>query len=90
MNIQHFDRHAHMSQETLHEIHQCITELMHIESDTYNLNNWLFGLFDGFDYTEQIISSPELAEVTHINPALGARISAVCGAVESYPKIALN
>jgi hypothetical protein len=58
-----------------------------MECKTHNIQNMLYGFFDGYDYTEQIIFSRELAEITHENPAVGAEISAICGIVEKYAKL---
>lgn len=87
MEIRRFDRHENMSSETLSKILNIIGDLVDIEAPTRHLENMLYGFFDGYDYTEQIIFSKDLADVTHENPSLGAKISEICGIIESYPTL---
>ena len=84
--ISYFNRYNQMDQETHDKVHNCITDLICMNIDTWNLTNWMFGFFDGYDYTEQIIFSRDLAIVTDINPELGAEISVICGIIEKYPR----
>jgi hypothetical protein len=84
--ISYFNRYKHMNSEVIDEIHNCTSDLICMDIDTWNLTNWMFGFFDGYDYTEQIIFSRDLALVTHINPELGAKISTICGIIEKYPR----
>lgn len=86
MLVPRFNRHENMSSETRSEILDIINDLCLCDASSFNLENMLYGFFDGYDYTERIIYSADLANVTHENPELGARISAICGIIESYPK----
>ena len=86
MTVPRFNRQENMSSETLTEILGIIGALSECECPTRQLENMLYGFFDGYDYTEHIIKSRQLAEVTHENPELGAQISTICGIIESYPK----
>lgn len=86
MHIPKFNRHENMSSETVSEILGIIRDLQDLECPTRQLENMLCGFFDGYDYTEEIIFSKYLADVTHENVNLGARISVICGIIESYPK----
>jgi hypothetical protein len=90
MLIPRFNRHENMSSETLSEILDIIRDLGYCECPTHQLENMLYGFFDGYDYTELFRKSYQLAEVNQENPELGARISAVCGIIESYPKYELE
>jgi hypothetical protein len=85
-NVLYFNRHHSMDSETTNRIHECISNLICMDIDTWNLTNWMFGLFDGYNYTDQIIFSHDLAVVTHINPELGAEISSICGIIDRYPR----
>lgn len=87
MEIRRFDRQENMSSQTLSEILGIIGDLVDIEAPTRQLENMLYGFFDGYDYTEQIVFSKDLANVTHENPSLGAKISKICGIIESYPTL---
>jgi hypothetical protein len=82
-----------MDSETRHLILDTIRELRYItytengEEKYFNhLENWLYGTFDGYDYSEYAITSRELAMVTHINSDLGSKISEIFGIIEKYPR----
>ena len=91
--ITYFNRHQSMDSETRHLILDTIRELRFItytengEEKYFNhLENWLYGTFDGYDYSEYAIPSRELAIITHINSDLGAKISEIFGIIEKYPR----
>lgn len=92
--ITYFNRHQSMDSETRSFILDTIRELRYItytdesgKKKYFNrLENWLYGTFDGYDYSEFAITSKELAILTHINSDLGARISEIFGIIEKYPR----
>lgn len=86
MLVPRFNRHENMSSETRHEILDIIGDLVFIEENTFNLENMLYGFFDGYDYADVIMESKELKEITSKNPELAIRIASVCGIIDSYPK----
>ncbi len=85
METRRFNRHANMNSEVRSEILQIICELASLAISTKSTENMLYGFFDGYDSTEKIIFSNELAVITHANPELAAKISTVCGLIEKYP-----
>jgi hypothetical protein len=86
MEIKRFNRHENMSNETRIEILFIIREMITIDGKTFNLENMLYGLFDGYDYSDTIMESEELKMVTSQNPELAIRIAKICGVIDSYPK----
>jgi hypothetical protein len=74
-----------MDSETRGMILDTIIEVGDLKTNVCHLENMLWGLFDGYDYSEKIILSTELAQVTHENAELGAKISTICGIIKKYP-----
>jgi len=86
-NITYFNRHENMDSETRFMILDTIKELSYsCECNTSTLENWLYGAFDGYDYSAIAIFSKELAEVTHENVELGVKVSEIFGIIEKYPR----
>ena len=86
--ITFFNRHESMDSDTRHKILDVINELhmCPLGHSTFTLENWLYGSFDGYDYSEVAIYSHELASVTNVDPELGAKISEIFGIIEKYPR----
>jgi hypothetical protein len=85
--VTYFNRHENMDSETRSMILETIKELSwKCECNTFTLENWLYGLFDGYDYSGVAIYSKELAEVTRENAELGAKISEIFGIIEKYSR----
>lgn len=78
-----FDRHANMTEEQRHQVLVLIKDIRYadIEADeVFHLENWLYGMFDGYLYAEipvTAILSEDLAE----------RVVELWNAVDKYPKI---
>jgi len=89
MEIRKFNRHENMSSETQKLILETINDvaLCHLGHSTFVVENWLFGSFDGYDYSEYAISSTELASITEVDPALGAKITEIFTLINSYPTL---
>ena len=84
--MKYFNRHEHMSAETRRSILEAITELYSIDGEMFSLSNMLYGLFDGFDYSDKIHKSKEIFIVQEQNEALYTKLLDIIKAVKSYPK----
>ena len=85
--IRLFDRHQSMSSETLSSIFDAIKELANCDCPTHQIENMLFGFFDGYDYTEEMLKSSQLSEVAEENPGLHTDLLEICKVVKTYPTI---
>ena len=83
MSYSKFNRHEHMSKETLYEIGDIISEVRW-GNDTFNLTNSLYGLYDGYLYDELI----QYADEVTMSKDLYRRILKVFNIVCKYPKYA--
>ena len=86
MEVPRFDRHANMDSETRSEILNCIRDLHYVNSKTFNIENMLYGLFDGYDYSNEIIYHPEFTNISLENKELHNRIAQICKLINAYPK----
>jgi len=86
MNYLTFNRHVHMNGETRSEILNILKDLILLETSTYSTENMLYGFFDGYDYSTEILDSTELVQITKENPQIGNRISDICYIVKDYGK----
>jgi len=101
-NLQkYFDRHACMNEETMDLIQMCKTELFRIidpqraDDSTRTLGfgsvaNMLSGLYDGFDYADDIRNHQEMQMIKGQSPLLQFTIQKICETVDSYPKTKKN
>ncbi len=98
-NLQkYFDRHACMTEETMDLIQMCKTELFGIQradDSTRTLGfgsvaNMLSGLYDGFDYADDIRNHQEMQVIKGQSPLLQFTIQKICETVDSYPKTKKN
>lgn len=95
--ITYFNRHQSMDSDTRSFILDTIRELRYItytdelgEEKYFNsLENWLYGTFDGYDYSEFAIPSKEFAELAHTNIDISSKISEIFGIIEKYPRVEL-
>tara|TARA_B110000858_G_scaffold29263_1_gene31419 strand:+ start:565 stop:837 length:273 start_codon:yes stop_codon:yes gene_type:complete len=85
-NYTRFDRHDHMSSETRNEILSIKRELSRtdIKHDTDRLENWMFGLFDGYLYNNLILEAQKLPV------DLYTRVSDVYFICKDYPEVVYN
>ena len=80
MSYTNFDRHQHMESETRTEIMEIIKDITEYDR-VRELENMLYGLFDGYLYDEILtISEKEVSSEIH------QRIKKVVKIVKKYPK----
>ena len=86
--ITYFNRNESMSSETRRMILDAINDLYDcpLGHSTIILQNWLYGSFDGYDYSDVAISSRELSSITKVDPELGTKISEIFGIIKKYPE----
>ena len=80
-----FDRHVNMTEDQRHAIMVLIKDIRYadIEADgVFHLENWLYGMFDGYLYVEiPVMATAVLPE------ALADRVVQLWNAVNKYPKL---
>lgn len=85
MNYTNFDRHENMNDETRFEILSLIKEVSYseeIEDETsFNIQNKLYGLFDGYLYTDLQI------EALKLPTELASKIIRIFDICNRYPKL---
>ena len=86
--MKYFNRHEHMSAETLKTIGEIIHELYSVDglNSRFMYQNMFYGLYDGFDYTDQIHMDPDTFVVESKNRGLYEKILKVIKDIKSYPK----
>ena len=82
-DIFYFDRHKSMSSETRNEIRLIIREILHI--DCTRMENWLYGLYDGYDYSGTEAFLPEVEKIAKQDPQLALRIISLYQVIDTYP-----
>ena len=80
MHTRKFNRHANMNKLTMTTVMYLINYSI-IEGDK-TLTNMLYGLFDGYDYTDAIM---EIANKMDKRSVEYGFIDALCSEVKSYP-----
>jgi hypothetical protein len=87
MQVTYFNRHENMDSETRFKILDLIKELSYkCECDTFTLENYLYGSFDGYDYSEIVIKSDALAKLTFENVELALKVTDIFAIIEKYPR----
>jgi len=88
MQVTHFNRHQSMNSETRSMILETINELCDcpLGHSTFTVENWLYGAFDGYDYSEIAKPSNELASIMQADPSLGFKILLIFDTIEKYPR----
>ena len=85
--MKYFNRHAEMPPQTLRTIMDSINGVMLSGApDSFTLVNMLYGLFDGFDYTEKILADPTMESLKSSNSEVYNKITEVCEEIKGYPK----
>jgi hypothetical protein len=76
-----------MSSETRGSILDIIADLAicPLGHSTFTMENWLYGSFDGYDYSEIAIPSRELASIKEVDPELAAKIAEIFATIKNYP-----
>jgi len=82
-----FNRHACMSSETRNRILDLIGDLEITENcNQRRMVNYLYGLFDGYDYSDEMISDSLIIELFNGgNTHLVTEIFAIALEIDSYP-----
>jgi hypothetical protein len=88
--ITFFNRHENMDSETRFFILDVIKELCYKceTTNTARIENWLYGAFDGYDYSSIAIFSKDMADLTHENTDLACKVSEIFSIIEKYPRTA--
>jgi hypothetical protein len=76
-----------MDSSTLSDIMSAIRNLIDCDFPIHTLENWLYGAFDGYDYSEIALESKVLKDVSYVNPELGIEIHKIFGIIKNYPRI---
>ena len=86
--MKYFNRHECMSKETLRSIGEATMDLFSVDgiSPFGGVGNMLYGLYDGFDYADEIRSSEDMKVIKRENIDLYEKILNICKDVDTYPK----
>ena len=83
--IRRFDRHEHMDAQTREGILELINKLMLLNTETFTVRNYLYGFFDGYDYSEVLPEHNEMKELKEESFELYLKVLGVCMIVSKYP-----
>ena len=88
MEIMTFNRHTQMNDNTREEILDLITDLQITDDvNPKRVINYLFGLFDGYDYSDLILGDDLLKELKQMGENdLIDRISDIALTIKGYEK----
>jgi hypothetical protein len=81
--IPRFDRHKEMDGDTRKQILDAITDL-----DDTRLENYLYGLFDGYDYSGSEKFKDSMADLKKKDSSLHNRIESIYSKIDKYEKYA--
>lgn len=86
--MKYFNRHECMKRETLSSISKVISDLFGIGgiSPFGGISNMLYGLYDGFDYSDKIRSHKEMEIIKEQRMDLYENILNICKDIDTYPK----
>jgi hypothetical protein len=82
--IRRFDRHEQMDGETRGEILDTINEFYLLGGNFSGLKNYLFGLFDGYDYSKTDRFQDEMNKLKIESPDLHNRIENIYKKIDNY------
>jgi hypothetical protein len=82
-DIRRFDRHEQMDSETRGEILDTINDFYLIDGFR-NLQNYLYGLFDGYDYSQTDSFKESMKKLKVEHPALHDRIKKIYNKIDTY------
>lgn len=88
MQVTYFDRHTSMDSATRKLILRTINSLSDcpLGHSTSTIENWLYGSFDGYDYSKFATISHELESVTETDLELGNQIREIFQTISQYPR----
>jgi hypothetical protein len=77
-----------MNSETRSYILDIINDLYEcpLGHSTFIIQNWLYGAFDGYDYSAVAIESTELQTVKEVDSELGEKILKAFNTIEKYKR----
>jgi hypothetical protein len=77
-----------MKRETLSSISKVISDLFLIDgiSPFGGISNMLYGLYDGFDYSDKIRSHEEMVIIKEQRMDIYKNILNICKDIDTYPK----
>ncbi len=86
--MKYFNRHECMKRETLSSISKVISDLFLIDgiSPFGGISNMLYGLYDGFDYSDKIRSHKEMEIIKLQRVDLYEKILNICKEIDTYSK----
>jgi len=86
--MKYFNRHECMKRETLSSITKVIGDLFLVDgvSPFGGVSNMLYGLYDGFDYSDKIRSHKEMEIIKLQRVDLYEKILNICKEIDTYPK----
>lgn len=86
--MEYFNRHECMSKETLRSIGEATMDLFSVDgiSPFGGVGNMLYGLYDGFDYADEIRLSEDMKVIKRENIGLYEKILTICKDIDTYPK----
>jgi len=86
--MKYFNRHECMKRETLSSISKVINDLFGVDgiSPFGGISNMLYGLYDGFDYSDKIRSHEEMETIKEQRMDLYEKILNICKDIDTYPK----
>ena len=88
MKATYFNRHESMNSETRSIILDTINDLYDcpLGHSTSTIQNWLFGSFDGYDYSTIAMESHELASIKEEDSQLFEKILQIFNMIEKYER----
>jgi len=86
--ITYFNRHESMNSKTRSIILDIINDLYEcpLSHSTFTIQNWLYGSFDGYDYSSVAIESNELNSIRNVDSELAEKILHVFNMIEKYER----
>ena len=85
--MEYFNRHECMGEKTRRTILESIMKCSEIEGiSSMGITNMLYGLFDGFDYSDAIHKSKEIFIIQEQNNDLYCKLLDIVREVKGYPK----
>ena len=86
--MKYFNRHECMGIDTLKKIGEATMELFLVDgiSPFGGVGNMLYGLYDGFDYSDKIRSHEDMNIIKRENLDLYEKILNICKDIDTYPK----
>ena len=92
-SITYFNRHESMNSETRSMILDTIRELRYVTYESngeqkffFSLENYLYGTFDGYDYSHYIFKSDEFKKLKFVNIDLAYKVTYIFETISKYPR----